>query len=258
MICNVASILVAPYYQTMSIEPIERRINWTQLNAIEWLRFDCWTQSKLNRILDYPGFAVRLLNVIESIEYYGKFQFDWFDYVRLGKHSPDDVNRTRLNAKSQSNTIEYYPEIGRSIEIRLRSTIESQLFNRVRLRSIGSIAIFVQSRSIDIVWTINMTNFASIFHLSMASLTLLTCKMVKYGISVNIRRHSKRLRKIKTPRIIKSLTLPRTTILKVWKGFSNYWLENVRLSFKFDKNHWCISYNDQVTKTSSRLEYRCL
>ena len=35
----------------MSIKPIERRINWTQLNAIEWLRFDCWTQSKLNRIL---------------------------------------------------------------------------------------------------------------------------------------------------------------------------------------------------------------
>ena len=35
----------------MSIEPIERRINWTQLNAIEWLRFDCRTQSKLNRIL---------------------------------------------------------------------------------------------------------------------------------------------------------------------------------------------------------------
>ena len=53
----------------------------------------------------------------------------------------------------QSNAIEYYPEIGRSIAIRLRSTIESQLFNYVRLRSIGSIAIFVQSRLIDIVWT---------------------------------------------------------------------------------------------------------
>ena len=37
--------------QTMSIEPIKRRINWTQLNAIEWLRFDCRTQSKLNQIL---------------------------------------------------------------------------------------------------------------------------------------------------------------------------------------------------------------
>ena len=35
----------------MSIEPIERQINWMQLNAIEWLRFDCRTQSKLNPIL---------------------------------------------------------------------------------------------------------------------------------------------------------------------------------------------------------------
>ena len=37
--------------------------------------------------------------------------------------------------------IEYYPGIGHSIEIRLRLTIEPQLFNRVWLRFIGSIAL---------------------------------------------------------------------------------------------------------------------
>ena len=58
--------------------------------------------------------------------------------------------------RTQSNTIEYYPGIGRSIEIRLHSTIESQLFDRVRLRSIGSIAIFVRSCSIDTVWSLRL------------------------------------------------------------------------------------------------------
>ena len=42
--------------------------------------------------------------------------------------------------ESQSNQSNNYLEFGRSIEIRLRSTIEFQLFDCVRLRSIGSIA----------------------------------------------------------------------------------------------------------------------
>ena len=125
---------------------------------------------------------------IESIEYYGKFQFDWFDLpfspgfrlireiksrqifskLRLAKKLRETRNLIQIypieyqtnvdnqsnqsNVKPQSNAIEYYPEIGRSIAIRMRLTMESQLFDRVRLRSIGSIAIFVRSRSIDIVW----------------------------------------------------------------------------------------------------------
>ena len=79
--------------------------------------------------------------------------FDWLSDRSINRTNWTwTINRTQSNAKSQSNAIEYYPEIGRSIAIRLRLTIESQLFDRVRLRSIGSIAIFVQSRSIDIVW----------------------------------------------------------------------------------------------------------
>ena len=63
----------------MSIEPIERRNqesierNWTQSNDC-----DSIVDRNRNSIEYYPGFAIRLSNVIESIEYYGKFQFDWF------------------------------------------------------------------------------------------------------------------------------------------------------------------------------------
>ena len=54
--------------------------NWTQSN-------DCNSIAERNRnsIEYYPGFAVRLSNVIESIEYYGKFQFNWFDSEELTK-----------------------------------------------------------------------------------------------------------------------------------------------------------------------------
>ena len=63
------------------------------------------------------------------------------------------IDKSIETIESQSNAIEYYPEIGHSIEIRLRSTIELQLFDRIRLRSIGSIAIFVRTCSIDtVVW----------------------------------------------------------------------------------------------------------
>ena len=72
------------------------------------------------------------------------------------KHNRISIKRNRIsiehdepksNAISQSNAIESQPnqsnnylEFGHSIEIRLRSTIEFQPFDRVRLRSIGSIA----------------------------------------------------------------------------------------------------------------------
>ena len=56
------------------------KINWTQSNDC-----DSIVEHNQNSIEYYPGFVIRLSNVIESIEYYGKFQFDWFDYVRLGK-----------------------------------------------------------------------------------------------------------------------------------------------------------------------------
>ena len=60
--------IYAWYSQTMSIEPIERRINWTQLMQLN----DCDSIVERNRnsIEYYPGFAVGLSNVIESIEYY--------------------------------------------------------------------------------------------------------------------------------------------------------------------------------------------
>ena len=63
-------------------ESIER--NWTQ-----WNDCDSIVERNRNSIEYYPGFAVRLSNVIESIEYYGnieyygKFQFDWFDSEEL-------------------------------------------------------------------------------------------------------------------------------------------------------------------------------
>ena len=78
-------------------ESIER--NWTQSN-------DCDSIAERNRnsIEYYSGFAVRLSNVIESIEYYGKFQFDWFDYVRLTQRSFNQSDQ--LNADNQSNAIE--------------------------------------------------------------------------------------------------------------------------------------------------------
>ena len=57
-------------------ESIER--NWTQSN-------NCNSIVECNQmaIEYYPGFAVRLSNVIESIEYYGKLQFNWFDSEEL-------------------------------------------------------------------------------------------------------------------------------------------------------------------------------
>ena len=50
------------------------------------IAIDCDSIVKHNwKLIEYyPGFAVRLSNVIESIEYYGKFQFNQFDYVPLG------------------------------------------------------------------------------------------------------------------------------------------------------------------------------
>ena len=53
----------------------------------------------------------------------------------IGKFGHEDVPPSKI----PFSTFEYYPEIGRSIAIRLRSTIESQLFDRVRLHSIGSL-----------------------------------------------------------------------------------------------------------------------
>ena len=85
----------------MSIEPIERRINWTQLNAIEWC--DSIAEHNQSSIEYYRGFAVRLSNVIESIEYYSRFQFHWFDYVRLTQRSFNQSNQ--LNVDNQSNAI---------------------------------------------------------------------------------------------------------------------------------------------------------
>ena len=98
----------------MSIEPIERRINWMQLNAIE-------TQSNFTQIL-------RLSNVIKSMEYYGNFQFDWFGDRSINRTNQTwTINRTQLDIITQKLA--------------------------VWLRLIGSIAIFVWSHSIDIVWS---------------------------------------------------------------------------------------------------------
>ena len=85
------------YFQTMSIEPIECRINWTQSN-------DCDSIVERNRksIEYYLGFAVRLSNVIESIEYYGKFQFNWFDYVWLG-----NTIRLRSSCSAYLKTLQF-------------------------------------------------------------------------------------------------------------------------------------------------------
>ena len=158
----------------MSIERVRRS---NQSNAIERLKFDCRTQSNLNRIL--PRFS-------DSIEIRLRFDCVWlvrlrFDCVRLTsfgaqyfqatyqRHQvyqkalvasmllPPQPCRVRPSwvavrwisntIESQSNAIESqsnqsnnYLEFGCSIEIRLRSTIEFQPFDRVRLRSIGSIA----------------------------------------------------------------------------------------------------------------------
>ena len=66
------------YIQTMSIERVERRINWTQSNAIEWLKFDCRTQSNTNRILPRFSQLIRLRSISARFDW-----FDWFDHVRL-------------------------------------------------------------------------------------------------------------------------------------------------------------------------------
>ena len=52
--------------------------NWTQSNDC-----DSIVEHNRNSIEYYPGFAIQLSNVIESIEYYGKFHFDWFDSEEL-------------------------------------------------------------------------------------------------------------------------------------------------------------------------------
>ena len=57
-------------------ESIER--NWKQSNDCDSIVERNWISIEY-----YPGFAVRLSNVIESIEYYSKFQFDWFDSEEL-------------------------------------------------------------------------------------------------------------------------------------------------------------------------------
>ena len=65
--------------------------------------------------------------------------------VERNQQSIEQIEHNRLSIEpieSQSNAIEYYLGIGHSIEIRLRSTIELQLFNPVRLQS-SLIAIFV-------------------------------------------------------------------------------------------------------------------
>ena len=64
--------------------------------------------------------------------------------------------------RTSSNVIELnriLPNIFDSIVIRLRSTIELQLFDHVRLFSIDSIAISVRFRSIDIVWKSDAPEF---------------------------------------------------------------------------------------------------
>ena len=63
--------------QTMSIERNRTKIAIESIenNRTQSNNCDLIAERNRNSIEYYPGFAVRLLNVIESIEYYGKFQF---------------------------------------------------------------------------------------------------------------------------------------------------------------------------------------
>ena len=159
-------------------ESIER--NWTQSN-------DCDSIAERNRnsIEYYPGFTVRLSNVIKSIiGYYGKFQFDWLDWpfspgfrlireiksrqnfskLRLAKKLRETRNLIRIypieyqtdidnqsnrsNVENQSNAIERKTPIERN-RILPRNwpfDCDSIAFDK----SIGSIVIFLRSHSIDI------------------------------------------------------------------------------------------------------------
>ena len=64
------------------------------------------------------------------------------------------IERNRISIERNRISIErnrILPRISDSIDIRLRSAIESQSVDCVRLHSIDSIGIFVRFRSIDIV-----------------------------------------------------------------------------------------------------------
>ena len=91
------------------------RINRTKLTAIDQLKFFCQTQSKLNRILP------RFLDSIDSIE-----------DIELNRRTSNmiDGKSNAIDRKMSIESIEYYLEFLRSIEIRLRLVIN---FNRLNV-----------------------------------------------------------------------------------------------------------------------------
>ena len=129
----------------------------------------------------YPRFQLKRAS---CATYNGGINFDGVmfyhgTYIMNIKGAPnapiwrEELNKSQSNTiesiEHQSNSIEYQsnqsnltqnfnrinrilPRISDSIDIRLRSIIESQSIDCIRLYSIDSIGIFVRFRSIDIVW----------------------------------------------------------------------------------------------------------
>ena len=90
-------------------------VNRTQSNAIEWLRFDCRTQSNLNRILPrFPGsIVVRLIFDCRTQSNQSNFtaisRFDCFDCYCYSSVERNRINRILLR----------FPDLIASIAIRL-------------------------------------------------------------------------------------------------------------------------------------------
>ena len=89
------------HIQTMSIEPIERRINWMQLNAIEWLAIE--TQSNITAIFSSIDSAI-----VQSIEPIKRRQSIERDRRQNSNRTQSDIITQKLAVRSRSIVFNWF------------------------------------------------------------------------------------------------------------------------------------------------------